>query len=117
LLSIPEDSWPASLLWNCHQCRRLRGDTARLCSHCHGGNRSQAWALRLLLDSIFTALTIQMPFESFNHPTHLVMDTLIHILISPHNNRLTGLLTGAYTFHAARTCICVDEERELQAKT
>ena len=70
--------------------------------------------MRLLLDSISSALTIQMPIESSTHPTHLDMDTLINILLSPHNNRMTGMLTRAYAFHSARTCICVEEERELQ---
>ena len=74
---------------------------------------SRSWALKLRLDSISTALTIQMPEKSSTHTTHLAMDTLFHILLSPHNNKLTGKLTGAYAFHGARTCICVQEEREL----
>jgi hypothetical protein len=85
----------ASLPWYCHQYRRLQAETANLCSHCSGGNRSQAWALKLMLDSISTALNIQMPEESFTHTTHLAMDTLIHIFLSPHNYKLTGMLTGA----------------------
>ena len=59
---------------------------ARLCSHCTGGNRSRAWALKLLLDSISLALTIQLPIESSTHTTFLAMDSLIHILLAPHNN-------------------------------
>jgi hypothetical protein len=42
------------------------------------------------------------------------MDSLITILLSPHNNRMSGLLTRAYAIEADRTCICVEEERELQ---
>ena len=41
------------------------------------------------------------------------MDDLISILLSPHGNRMTGLLTGAYNIEAASNCVCVEEGREL----
>jgi hypothetical protein len=81
---------------------------------CPGENRSRAGALRLLLDSISAAFTIHLPIQSSTHHTHLEMDSLITILLSPHNNRMSGLLTGAYAIEVARICICVEKERELQ---
>ena len=34
-------------------------------------------------------------------------DTLLTILLSPHNNHLTGMIAGAYHITRATDCICV----------
>ena len=69
---------------DCGEMCRSRGGTFSYLQHetrptdptdSSGGNRSRAWALKLLLDSFATALTIQMPKESSTHTTQLAMDT------------------------------------------
>ena len=110
-LCIPVDCWPASLPWNCGQFHRLQGELAKACSTCPGGDRTRVSALHLLLESLSYSLSIQMPIHL--HTLHLDMDDLISILLSPHGNMMTGLLTGAYKIEAARTCICVEEGSDM----
>ena len=107
-LTLPTDSWPQDLPWDCHQCGGRQGGAARLCNTCPAGNRSRAWALKLLLDKISTSLTIQLQ-ESISPSKFYPMDLFITILLSPHGHNLSGMLTDAYTRSSARTCIFVEE--------
>jgi hypothetical protein len=57
------------------------------------GNTSKAWALANILDSISSFLSTHMPDQDALtkfYPT----DTLLTILLSPHNNHMTGMLSG-----------------------
>jgi hypothetical protein len=72
-------------------------------------------ALHLLLQSLSHALFIQWPKEPHVHSLFLEMDDLIGILLSPHDNRMSGLLTDAYKIEAARSCICVEEGTDMVA--
>jgi hypothetical protein len=107
-LTLPTDSWPANLPWNCHQCGARQGGAVRLCTICPGSNRSRAWALKLLLDKLSHSLSLQLP-ESVSPSKFYPMDLLISLLLSPHGINLSGMLTNAYARSAARTGICVEE--------
>ena len=103
-LTLPTDSWPADLPLNCHQCGVRQGGAVRLCTSCLGGNRSRAWALKLLLDKLSLSLSLQLP-ESMSPSKFYPMDLLISLLLSPHGINLSGMLTNAYARSAAMTCI------------
>ena len=55
------------------------------------------------------ALVDQLEEDTPNNTTTILpLDLLLHILLSPHNRRMTGLLLGAYSMEEAIDCICVE---------
>ena len=69
---------------------------------------SRAWALKLLLDKMSHSLSLQLQ-ESISPSKFYPMDLFITLLLSPHGNNLSGMLTNAYARSSARTCIFVEE--------
>ena len=108
-LCVPVDCWPTSLPWTCGSCHSVQ--EGRVCASCPGSSRIRA--LLLLLQGLAYTLQAILPIIPHTPATHLDMDDLISILLSPHGNRMTGLLTGAYNIQAAQHCVCVEEEGGL----
>ena len=91
-LTIPADCWPSDLPWDCRQCKLRQDGASKACQHCRTGNTSKAWALANILDSISSFLSTHMPDEAALtkfYPT----DTLLTILLSPHNNHMKCMLS------------------------
>ena len=105
-LTIPKDTWPLELPWDCRQCGLCQGGASKSCQYCHTGNTSRAWALSNLLDTISNFLSTYMPDDTT--PTKFYpTDTHLTTLLSPHNNHVTGIMAGAYHITRATNCICV----------
>ena len=109
-LCLPTPSWPQGLEWNCGACQaRNNGDEPALCRHCTAPTRSRSMVLKNLLDSMSVALVYQLEEDTANNTTTILpLDLLLHILLSPHNRRMTGLLLGAYSIEEAIDCRCVE---------
>ena len=107
-LCVPVDCWPTTLPWTCSSCSTVQ--QGRVCARCPGSTRIRA--LLLLLQGLAYTLEAILPIIPHTPATHLDMDDLIGILLSPHGNRMSGLLAGAYNTTAAEHCICVEEEEE-----
>ena len=90
-LCVPVDCWPATLPWTCDKCHSVQ--EGRVCTNCP--EMSRVSALLFLLQGLSYTLNILLPIQPHTPALHLDMADLISILLSPHGNRMTGLLTGA----------------------
>ena len=92
-LCLPTPSWPQELDWDCLSCRsRNSGDGQPLCAHCISTTRSRSWALKHLVDRMSAALLVQLEGDTAEEVSNVLpLDLLLYILLSPHNNKMTGM--------------------------
>ena len=112
-LCLPTPSRPQGLESNCGACQARNTGEVTLCNHCTSATRSRSLVLKNLLDSMSKALTIQLEGDTPATTISIYpMDLLLHILLSPHNRRMSGLLRGAYGIEEAVSCRCVEEAED-----
>ena len=113
-LCLPNPTWPQDLDWDCLACgSKNKGDGRPLCAHCSATTRSRSWALKHLLDRMSTALLVQLEGDTASEVREVLpLDLLLYVLLSPHNNNMTGLTCGSYSLEAAIECRCLEDRDE-----
>lgn len=114
---VSRNVWPASLSWDCPQCGGTQDGEVKTCSSCPANMpavlRGRHVTLQRTMALLTTTLKNQLATDTpSSADTLLPIPTLMDVLFSPHNQRLTGLCRGAYGIDRAIDCLCVEGREE-----